>query len=347
MLKPKTTLKEIAKILGVSKSTVSKALNNSHEISDVTKDKIQKFAKEHNYKANKLAVNLKTGTTKTIGVILPSIQNFFFAQVLKGIEDVATADDYNIITSFSNESLSKEINSMELLANGMVDGFILAIAEETQIKQNFDHFSEAIQDGKPLVMFDRITDTIDCDKVCVNDIEATYKATKHLLNLKCKKIAVVSTIDHLSVGKLRVEGYKKAINEMFSKVNKDLLVIGTTSNIDFKIVNLLKDKTVDAILALDEEAVLAAYKASKFREYNLPKDLAIIGYASEKMAANLTPSLTTLNQHGELIGKAAVNLLLNKLKNNTNTSFEHKPIDTTLVERDSTKGFVSKFNTST
>ncbi|MCF6213596.1 MAG: LacI family transcriptional regulator [Flavobacteriaceae bacterium] len=338
----KLNISEIAKQLGVSKSTVSKALNNSYEISALTKKKVQEFAKKHNYKANKLAVNLKSGTTKTIGVILPSIQNFFFAQVLKGIESVATAEDYNIITSFSNESFTKEVNSIDLLTSGMVDGFVLALAEETQIKKEFSHLSEALQEDKKMVMFDRVTDSIECDKVCVNDFEAAYNATKHLINLKCKHIAVVSTINHLSVGKLRMEGYKRAVDEFFKTIDKDLLLIGTTSNIDFKIVNLLKNKQVNAILALDEDAVLATYKVTKFKGYNLPKDMAVIGYASEKMAANLTPSLTTLNQHGELIGKATVQLLLDKLKHKENTKFEQKLMKTTLVERDSTKAY--RFN---
>lgn len=342
MQSSKLNISEIAKQLGVSKSTVSKALNNSHEISEATKLRIQNFATINNYKPNKLAVNLKTGTTKTIGVIIPSIQNNFFAKVLKGIEFVATEADYNIITTFSNESYKKEVSSIELLSSGVVDGFILALAEETQINQNFNHFIETIQQGKPIVMFDRVTKDLICDQVFVDDLDAAYKATKYFVNLKCETIALVSTIDYLSVGKLRKEGYKKAVIEVFGNVENDLIIVANANNIDVKIIHLLKNKKIDAILALDEDAVLATYKASKFKNYNATNNLAIIGYASEKMAENLTPSLTTLNQHGERIGRNSANLLIDKLKNKANISFQKNLIVTTLVERDSTKLYTFK-----
>ena len=342
MQSSKLNISEIAKLLGVSKSTVSKALNNSHEISDSTKLRIQKFAAKNNYKPNKLAVNLKSGTTKTIGVIIPSIQNNFFAKVLKGIEFVATEADYNIITTISNESYKKEVKSIELLSSGVVDGFILAIAEETQINQNFNHFIETIQQNKPIVMFDRVTKDLICDQVIVDDFKAAYQATLHFVNLKCKTIALVSTIDYLSVGKLRKDGYKKALTEAFGKVDNDLIIVANANNIDVKIMHLLKHKKIDAILALDEDAVLATYKASKFNNYNLDHHMAIIGYASEKIAENLTPSLTTLNQHGERIGRNSAHLLLDKLKNKANISFQKNLIVTTLVERESTKAYTFK-----
>lgn len=342
MPNPKLNISEIAKLLGVSKSTVSKALNNSHEISDETKNKVQQFALKHNYKPNKLAVNLKTGTTKTIGVIIPSIQNNFFAKVLKGIEFVITAADYNIITTFSNESYNKEVSSLELLSSGVVDGFILAIAEETQINQKFNHFIETLQQDKPIVMFDRVTKDLICDQVIVDDFEAAFQATKHLASINCKTIALVSTIDYLSVGKQRKEGYKKASIELFGKCDKNLIITANINNIDVKIMHLLKNKSIDGILALDEDAVLAAYKASKFNDYNLTNNLAVIGYTSEKMASYLTPTLTTLNQHGERIGRNAAQLLLDKLKNKANLSFQRNLIVTTLVERDSTKNYIFK-----
>jgi len=343
MQTPKINISEIAKQLGVSKSTVSKALNDSYEISMATKIRIKKFAAKHNYRPNKLAVNLKSGITKVIGVIVPSIQNSLFAKVLKGIENVATSENYNIITIISNESYTKEVNSMELLSDGVVDGFILAIAEETQIKKEFNHFNEAIMLGKPIVMFDRVTKELFCDQVTVDDYKAAYQATKRFINLKCITIAVVSTIDHLSVGKQRKEGYKKAITEAFGRVDKDLIILADLHNIDVKIVHLLKNKKVDAFLALDEDAVYATYKASKFNDYHLSNNFAIIGYTSEKIASNLTPTLTTLNQHGERIGRNAAHLLIDKLKNKANKSFQKNLIVTTLVERETTKQYSKKY----
>jgi len=295
MERKKITLKDLAKILGVSISTVSKALNNSYEISNATKSKIQKVAKQYSYTPNKLASSLKSGKTKTIGVIIPSIRNKFFARVLYGIDKVATKKGYNIITCISNESFQKEVTNIEVLANGSIDGFIVAIAEETQIKQDFNHFNEAIQQGKPIVMFDRVTDTIDCDKVVIDDFDATYKATKHLINSNCKNIAIVSMIDHLSVGKLRLEGYKKAIQESFEKIDDQLIIITDASTLNKKIKNLLKTKKVDGIFAVDENTALAALKIAKSKGYHIPNDISIIGYVNKKIASNVTPTLTTIN----------------------------------------------------
>ena len=336
MERKKITLKELAKILGVSISTVSKALNNSYEISNATKSKIQKVAKQYSYTPNKLASSLKSGKTKTIGVIIPSIRNKFFARVLYGIDKVATKKGYNIITCISNESFQKEVTNIEVLANGSIDGFIVAIAEETQIKQDFNHFNEAIQQGKPIVMFDRVTDTIDCDKVVIDDFDATYKATKHLINSNCKNIAIVSMIDHLSVGKLRLEGYKKAIQESFEKIDDQLIIITDASTLNKKIKNLLKTKKVDGIFAVDENTALAALKIAKSKGYHIPNDISIIGYVNKKIASNVTPTLTTINQHGIKIGETAAQILIEQLENNR-TYFENKIIKSTLMERNSTK----------
>jgi len=330
------TLKQLAKELNVSISTVSKSLSDSHEIGETTKKKVQELAKLYNYKPNRIAINLKSGKTKTIGVILPSILNNFFAQVLFGIEKVAAKKGYDIITCISNESFKKEVANIQVLSNGSIDGFIVAIAEETQIKNDFNHFSEAIQQRKPIVMFDRVTDAINCNKVVVNDFDAAYRATKHLIDLKCKNIAVVSTIDYLSVGKLRIQGYEKAIKDSFKDFDKELQIKTDISNLDIAISDLLQNKKVDGIFCIDEDASLSAIKITKAKGYLIPKDISIIGFAHEKIATNVTPTLTTINQHGTKIGEKTAQILINQLENN-NTNFKLKVIKSTIVYRDSTK----------
>ena len=330
------TLKELAKILDVSISTVSKALSDSHEISDATKLRIQELAKLHNYKPNRIAINLKSGKTKTIGVVLPSILNNFFAQVLFGIEKVAAKKDYDIITCISNESFKKEVANIQVLSNGSIDGFIVAIAEETQIKNEFNHFNEAIQQRKPIVMLDRVTDAINCNKVVVNDFDAAYQATKHLIDLKCKNIAVVSTIDYLSVGKLRIQGYEKAIKDSFRDFDKELQIKTDIANLDNAISNLLQNKKVDGIFSVDEDASLSAIRITKAKGYQIPKDISIIGFAHEKLAENLTPSLTSINQHGKKIGESAAQILIHQLEDKK-IKDKQKVIKSTIVYRESTK----------
>lgn len=326
------TLKELSKILGVSISTISKALNDSHEISEATKNKVKELAELHNYQPNLVALNLKSGKTKTIAVVIPSIQNFFFANVLLGIESVVANSSYNIVVSITNESFQKEVDVIKTLSNGIVDGFIIATAEETQIKQSFNHFKLALEYEKPIVMFDRVVKSVACNKVIVNDFEAVYNATNSLIINGRKTIALVSTINNLSVGKSRTEGYKKSLLEAFLNVDDLLIIEGTSENISSKIKGLLTKYKIDAIVALDEDASLSSLKVSKKLGLQIPKQIAIVGYASEKMASNLSPELTSINQHGIKIGKVSAKMLIDKLDSNSK-EIERIIIKSSLIKR--------------
>jgi len=224
-MKSKATLKQIANELGVSVSTVSKALNDSPEISDPTKVRIQEYAKLKNYKPNIIGLNLKNRKTKTIGVIIPNILNSFFAKVFTGIEKVAESKGYNVITCISNESIEKEIHTLDLLSNGTIDGFILSISEEAQKMHEYKHFQTIIKEGTPIVMFDRIADEVNCDKVIVDDLESAIHATQHLIDSGCKKIALFSSIDNLSVGKLRAKGYFQCLENNKIVVDPNLIIL--------------------------------------------------------------------------------------------------------------------------
>jgi LacI family transcriptional regulator len=229
-MKSKATLKQIAKELGVSVSTVSKALNGSPEISEPTKQRVQEYAKLKNYKPNVIGLNLKNRRTKTIGVIIPNILNSFFAKVFSGIEKVADEKGYKVITCISNESLEKEINTLEMLSNGTIDGFILSTSKESQKLKQFDHFTSIVNEGTPMVMFDRIADEVNCDKVIVDDFDSAINATNHLINTGCKNIAMFSTINQLSVSNLRSRGFYKAFEQKGLKVNEELIIL--TDNVE-------------------------------------------------------------------------------------------------------------------
>jgi len=209
----RVTLKELAKELNVSIPTVSKALSGSKEISNETKERIVKLAKKYNYSPNQIAISLKIQKTKTIGVIIPNILSHYFAEVLLGIEEEAIKQGYNIITTISNESYEKEAKSIKMFLNGTVDGFLVSLAKETEVKQKFNHFELAIKQGYPVVMFDRVTDFVHCDKVIIDDYDITYKITNNLINSGFKNIIFISTISEVSVGKIRAAGYENAINE--------------------------------------------------------------------------------------------------------------------------------------
>ena len=338
-MKSKATLKQIAKELGVSVSTVSKALNDSPEISEPTKIRVKEYAKLKKYKPNSIGLNLKNRSTKTIGVIIPNILNSFFAKVFKGIEKVADEKGYKVITCISNESLEKEIGVMEMLSNGTIDGFILSISQEAQKLLQFDHFKSIISEGTPIVIFDRITDEVNCDKVVVDDIDSAINATQHLVKTGCKKIALFSAINNLSVGKLRVEGYKKALEGAGIKLDENIIILSETEeDFDLKTNDFLDKNKVDAIFAVDEHASVMAMKMAVKKGLKIPEEISIIGFADGVWSRRMTPSLSTVSQHGPEIGAEATKLLIERLENKEeNYGYKTSVIKTELRQRDSTK----------
>lgn len=339
-MKAKATLKQIAKELNVSVSTVSKALNDSPEISEQTKTKIKEYAKLKNYKPNIIGLNLKNRKTKTIGVIIPDILNSFFAKVFSGIEKVADEKGYNVIMCISNESLEKEAHTLEILSNGTIDGFILSVSEEAQKQNKYDHFKEIINDGTPIVMFDRIAEGIDCDKVVVDDFDSALDSTQRLIDLGCKNIALLSSVDNLSVGKLRFEGYLKALEKNKIPVNNNL-IIRTDSEEDLKeqMETVFANNKIDGIFALEENDSVAALRMGLKKGYKIPEELCIIGFADGILASRrLSPSLTTVSQHGIEIGEEAAKLLIKRLEDDSEEEppYETKVIKTVLKERETT-----------
>ena len=340
-MKAKSTLKKIAKEFEVSISTVSKALSDSPEISEATKIKIKEYAKLQNYKPNSIAKNLKNQRTNTIGVIIPNILNPFFAKVFSGIEKRALERGYNVITGISNESQKKEEQVMDMLNNGTIDGFIISLAEETQSAKKYSHLKEILNSGTPIVMFDRVADEIKCDKVIVDDLDSAFHATNHLINIGCRKIALLSTIANLSVGKLRLQGFKKAIESKKQILNEELIVLENDTEIfESKLKELLLSKKIDGIFALNEVASTIAFKMVLKMGYKIPDEINIVGFADGVWSRRLTPSLSTVSQHAPEIGENAANLLIDRLEDKSYIEIpEYKTvvIKTELRQRESTR----------
>ena len=332
------TLKQLAKELNVSISTVSKALNNSEEIGEETIKRVKELAALYNYKPNKVALSLKQNKTKTIGVIIPDILNYFLAKVLFGIEREATKHGYNIITCISNESLEKEISSLQLLANGSVDGFILAVSKETQVKNEISHFEKTINQGLPIVMFDRVANDVRCDKVIVDDFDATYRATKNLVNENRKNIAFISNIDDLSVGKLREKGYLKAVSEG-DKLTPLVLKIDKLEDSPQLIKTFFQaNKTIDGVISADSSSGIIAINTAQNLGYKVPADISVIGYSSKSVSNHSVPRLSTIRQHAKEIGANAAEMLIKRLekKSTVSNDFSTRIIKTSLVKSDST-----------
>jgi len=340
-MRRKVTLKHIAKELDVSISTVSKALKNSTEISEDTRLKVQAFAKLYNYRPNLIALSLKNKRTKTIGIIIPEIIHHFFATVISGIESVANEKGYNVIVCLSDESFDKEVINMELLANGSIDGFIMAVSKETQLKKDFHHITEVINQGMPVVMFDRVTNDVLCDKVIINDKLAAFDAVQYLINKGFKKIALLTTVDYVSVGKLRTEGYIKAIKNNDLKIDENLIVkIEDIENCAVQIEELLKNNAIEAIFAVNELFAVNAIKIANKLGLTVPKDISIIGFTDGIISKYSSPSITTISQNGIKMGNKAAEMLINRLESEEEEAedehYNTAVIETHLVEREST-----------
>lgn len=339
-MKPKLTLKQIARELDVSVSTVSKALRDSMEISEETRKKIQAFAKLYNYKPNNIALSLKNRKTKTIGIVLPEIVHDFFATVISGVEQVANEKGYNVIICLSNNSFDREVMNMEMLANGSTDGFILSVAKETQQKQDYHHLVEVINQGMPLVLFDRVVDEISCDKVIIDDKAGAKKAVQHLIDTGCKRIGIITTVDYISVGNLRTQGYREALQENGMMVEENMILkIEDVDNSQHEISRFIQEQDLDAIFAVNEQFSTSAIKCILGKGLRVPEDVAVIGFSDGELARRFIPSLSTINQHGAEMGARAARLLIERLEKplDTEEPYQTQIINTSLIQRDSTK----------
>ncbi len=314
-MKTKITIKIIAKELGVSVSTVSKALRDSHEISQETKDRIKAYADYYNYRPNNLALQLRNQQTKVIGIILPQIVHHFFSTVIKGIEHEATERGYNIMVCFSNNNEAKEAETIDVLTNGSVDGLLVSLAKETLENNKFHHFNRLIHNEIPLVLFDRTHNSIECDKVIVDDVGAGYKATKYLLETGCERIAIATTPEHITVGLHRSQGYKKALMEVGKGIDPRLMVgVDESKDIQSQIEKLF-EQNIDAVFAVNEIYAAIAIRIAKEKGMRIPEDISVIGFTDGLISEYSSPSITTVVQYGYTMGKQAAEMLIARIEN--------------------------------
>jgi len=330
----KTTLKQLAKELNVSVSTVSKSLNGSSEISAKTVKRVKELAQLYGYKPNPVAVSLKRNKTFTLGILIPDILNHFFAKVLHGIEQEASQKGYKIITCLTNESLDKEKEYLEMLEYNQVDGIIAALSQETQMKTDFSHFIDFKRSDKPLVLFDRITDDIECDKVVLDDHKAAEEVFEYLKNQGRQKIAVISTLPHLSVIIARLQGVKRIADA--SSMNIETLMVDKAEDAEINISNFFDEYEFDAVIGLDEPAASIAINTAKQKNIDIPKALAIVGFTDGLLAKNAFPKMSVISQHAIELGENTVKLLLERIDKKRNKPKRFiQP--TTLIRRGSSE----------
>jgi LacI family transcriptional regulator len=231
---------------------------------------------------------------------------------------------------------------MEMLANGSIDGFIMSLSKETQSKKDFHHIEEVINQGMPVVMFDRVTNDILCDKVIIDDTQAAFEAVQKLIDVNLKKIALLTTHDYISVGKLRTEGYIKALQNNDIHVSEQLIIkIEDTDNCLVEITELFEKQTFNAIFAVNELFAVTALKHAASLGISVPKDLSIIGFTDGIISKYSSPSITTVGQNGIKMGGKAAQLLIDRLENEEEESelYRTEVIETSIVIRESTLSF--------
>jgi DNA-binding LacI/PurR family transcriptional regulator len=335
MHKGQITIKDIASELGISPSTVSKALKGHRDISSSTKKSVRDLAEKWNYKPDQIALSLKSGLSKTIGVIVPEIVHYFFSTVISGIEDLAYDSGYTVMFCQSSELYEREVKAVETLLSSRVDGILVSV---TKVTENFDHFRKIKDNGIPLVFFDRICDDIDTDKVIVDDEIGAYEAVNHLIKIGCKNIIHLSGPPTLNIGKNRKDGYLRALRENNLPLNENNIIrCDSMEDATLVVPGLLKRITrPDGFFAVNDLTAAATMKIIMNMGYNVPNDIAVVGFTSGMISDITNPTLTSVEQHGYLVGKEAVRLLIDRLGKRLDLPFQTKIIKTELVIKGST-----------
>ena len=314
MGKENITIKDIARELGISPSTVSRALKDHPDISKATRDAVNELAERWNYRPNPIALSLKSGSSKTIGVIIPEVIHYFFSTVISGIEDVVYQRDYNMILCQSNEMWEHEVKNIKTLLASRVDGILASVAKTTS---SFEHYRSIIEKDIPLVFFDRAIDELDTDRVVIDDEEGAYKAVNHLLRTGKKRIVHLAGPPQLAIARNRMNGYLRAMKEYrLTPSESDIVRCDDILSAEKIIPELLKRKPrPDAFLAVNDLTAAQTLMIVKRHGLRLPEDIAVVGFTNSQIATLTDPGLTSVDQKGYDMGQIAAKLLLDRIEN--------------------------------
>lgn len=310
MKKHRTSLKDLAAKLGVSIATVSRALRNSHEVSDEMRKRVQDLAKEMNYRPNPFAQSLRKEAPHIIGVVVPNLVTHYYSAVLDGIEDYARSYKYTVISSNSHEDHNLEETAIDNFINMHVEGIIACLAQDTT---DYSHFKEIHDMGIPLVFFARTCLPELFSQVVADGDVAAQKATQHLIDTGSRRIAFIGGPNHLDMVKRRKHGYLQALRENHIPIDRELVKCGVISHefANQSVDELLNmDNPPDAILAFNDIITFAAFERIKGHGLNIPKDVALIGFTDGDTAKFVTPKLTVVSDQAREQGKEACKLLM-------------------------------------
>lgn len=311
--KKKITIKDIANVLGITPSAVSKALNDHPRISKETKRAVKQIAENLNYQPNHLASALRKGKSNLVGVIVPRANSNFFSSVLENIEKILNKEGYNVIISQSNESYKKECQSIDTLLFTQVDGIIASLANETV---NFSQFEKIKTKGIPLILFDRGDNDIGVDYIGIDDYDTSHMVVEHLVKQNCKRIAHIGGYRHTRIFKNRILGFIDALQKHKLPYEEDLIIEGKLNLQHGRdgMTQLLKlPNPPDAVYAASDYAALGALQVMQENNIKVPNDITLVGFSNEPFTSFMQPSISTVNQHSGEIGKIAAETFLKRI----------------------------------
>ena len=284
------TIKDIAKMLGVSPSTVSRALKDHPDISEETRNLVKTFAEKVKYRPNALALSLRKQKTNTLGLVIPEIVHHFFSSVISGMEDLAYGEGYTMMICQSNENFYREVINLQALLDHRVDGLLVSISKTTR---EFNHLHNALDSGIPMVFFDRICDEIDTDRVITDDFEGARIATTHLIETGCQKILHLAAPRHLLIGKNRYEGYVQALKNHKIPLDENLVLKCDTREevMSMRQHILTLAPQIDGVFGVNDSTAIAVMQVLQENGYRIPEDISVVGFGDGPIATIASPPL--------------------------------------------------------
>lgn len=340
MNKP-ATIKDIARQLNISISTVSRAMRNAPDVNIETRKAVMALSEELNYQPNKLALSLKQKQTHNIGVLVPNL-DYVLATMVKGIDEVALEAGYTVMVCQSNESFGREIVNTRRLLDSLVDGFIISVSSETKV---FDHFRKIQEKQMPMVVFDRVTPFLQAPGVRIDNEDGGFQATEHLIEQGYKRIAILAGPKNLGISNERLEGYLRALKKYRIKPDKDLIIycdfnqhyayLATQELLQMK-------KRPDAIFTISDRMAIGAMLAIKEKGLHMPQDIGLVGFNNEPVVSLVTPGITSVDQPAFELGKIAAKLFIETMHNENDMSHVEEVLKVKLIVRESSQRIVPK-----
>lgn len=328
------TIKDIARILKISVSTVSRAMRNATDVSKETKLAVQKLAEEMNYEPNKFALSLQQKQTHTIGVIVPNL-DYVLATMVRGIDEAALEAGYTVMVCQSNESYGREIMNTRRLSDSLVDGFIVSVASDTKV---FDHLKKIQSKNVPMVVFDRVSPDLKAPCVRLDNKDGGLQATEHLIEEGYKRIAILAGPRNLEISNQRLAGYLEALKRNKIKADKDLIIYCDFSQ-DYaylatkELLNM--KKRPDAIFTISDRMVIGALLAIKEKGLRIPEDIGLVGFNNEPVLSLVSPAISSVEQPAFEMGKATAKLFIEMMHNNEDMTHEEQVFKPKLMIRES------------